>query len=75
DAPAKASETLGLVKFGSVENLGKNDVNLTVDDTTVSEASTKADVNPIVDVVTKAGSETHAEQDVTPSGQTSDKPD
>ncbi|MCI84976.1 hypothetical protein A2U01_0106254, partial [Trifolium medium] len=33
------------------------------------------DVNPIVDVVQKAGSETHAEQEVTPSGQTSDKPD
>ncbi|MCI68828.1 hypothetical protein A2U01_0090089, partial [Trifolium medium] len=37
--------------------------------------STKADDNPIVDSVQKDVSETHAEQDVTTSGQTSDKPD
>ncbi|MCI97789.1 hypothetical protein A2U01_0119090, partial [Trifolium medium] len=37
--------------------------------------STKADVNPTVDLVQKVGSETHADQDVTPSGQTSDKLD
>ncbi|MCI82657.1 hypothetical protein A2U01_0103931, partial [Trifolium medium] len=49
--------------------------NPTVDDTTVVEASTKADVNPDDDFVQKLGSETHADQDVTPSGQTSDKPD
>ncbi|MCI87775.1 hypothetical protein A2U01_0109060, partial [Trifolium medium] len=45
------------------------------DDTPVVEASTKADVNPIAEVVKKTGSETQAEQDVTPSGPTSDKPD
>ncbi|MCI83658.1 hypothetical protein A2U01_0104934, partial [Trifolium medium] len=32
-------------------------------------------INPIVDVVQKTGSETHDDQDVTPSGQTSDKPE
>ncbi|MCI77789.1 hypothetical protein A2U01_0099059, partial [Trifolium medium] len=37
DVPAKASETLGLVKSGFVENLGKSDVNPTVDDTAVAE--------------------------------------
>ncbi|MCI74882.1 hypothetical protein A2U01_0096147, partial [Trifolium medium] len=42
---------------------------------TVAEASTKADINPIVDDVQKIGSETHADQDVTPSGQKSDKPE
>ncbi|MCI53012.1 hypothetical protein A2U01_0074258, partial [Trifolium medium] len=57
----------------SVENLGKDDVNPTVDDTTVAEASTKADVHPSVNPVQKVVSETHAEQDVTPSGETSDK--
>ncbi|MCI92097.1 hypothetical protein A2U01_0113393, partial [Trifolium medium] len=51
DAFAKASETLGLVKSGSVEILGKSDANPTDDDTPVVEASTKADVNPIVEVV------------------------
>ncbi|MCI40572.1 hypothetical protein A2U01_0061805, partial [Trifolium medium] len=39
-----------------------------------ASASTKADDNPTVDSVQKVLSETHAEQDVTPSGQTSDKP-
>ncbi|MCI97823.1 hypothetical protein A2U01_0119124, partial [Trifolium medium] len=58
-----------------VENLGKNDTNPSVYDTPVVEASTKADVNPTVDLVQKVGSETHAEQDVTPSGKTSDKPE
>ncbi|MCI46323.1 hypothetical protein A2U01_0067563, partial [Trifolium medium] len=66
DATVKASETLGSNKPRSVENLGKDDVN-----PTVAEASTKADVNPNVDFVQKLESETHAEQDVTPSGQTS----
>ncbi|MCI55493.1 hypothetical protein A2U01_0076744, partial [Trifolium medium] len=74
-ASAKASETLGLVESGSVENLGKSDVNPTVDDTPVVVVSTKAEVNPIVEVVQKTGPETHVEQDVTPSGQTSDKLD
>ncbi|MCI92164.1 hypothetical protein A2U01_0113460, partial [Trifolium medium] len=68
DVSAKASETLGSVKPRSAENLGKSDVNPTIDETTVAEDSTKADVNPTVDVVQKAGSETHAEQDVTASG-------
>ncbi|MCI43802.1 hypothetical protein A2U01_0065040, partial [Trifolium medium] len=45
-----------------------------VDDTPVVEASTKADVNPTVDLVKIVGSETHADQDVMPSGQTSNKP-
>ncbi|MCI20961.1 hypothetical protein A2U01_0042125, partial [Trifolium medium] len=39
DATSNASETLGLDKPRSVENLGKVDVNPTVDDTTVAEAS------------------------------------
>ncbi|MCI91156.1 hypothetical protein A2U01_0112450, partial [Trifolium medium] len=69
-----ASETLGLVKPGSAENFGKSDANPTVGETTVAEASTKVDVNHIVDRVQNAGSETHADQDVTPSGQTSDIP-
>ncbi|MCI88522.1 hypothetical protein A2U01_0109809, partial [Trifolium medium] len=47
----------------------------TVDDTTVAESSTKANVNPTADFAQKAGSETHAERDVTASGQTSNKPD
>ncbi|MCI34304.1 hypothetical protein A2U01_0055523, partial [Trifolium medium] len=47
------SATLGLDKPRSVENLGKVDVNLTVDDTIVAEASTKADVHPTVDPVQK----------------------
>ncbi|MCI78615.1 hypothetical protein A2U01_0099886, partial [Trifolium medium] len=42
-------------------------------DTPVVEASTKADVNPTTDLVRIVGSETYAGQDVTPSGQTSDK--
>ncbi|MCI85421.1 hypothetical protein A2U01_0106700, partial [Trifolium medium] len=67
--------TLGLDKPRSVENLGKDDANPIVDDTTVVEASTKADVNPAGEFGQKLGSETLAEQDVTPSGQTSDKPD
>ncbi|MCI48514.1 hypothetical protein A2U01_0069757, partial [Trifolium medium] len=67
--------TLGLEESRSVENLGKIDVNPTIDDTAVAEASTKVDVNPTVDPVQKVVFETHAEQDVTPSGQTSDKPD
>ncbi|MCI98277.1 hypothetical protein A2U01_0119580, partial [Trifolium medium] len=62
-------------KSGSVEKLGKSDANPTVDDTPIVEASTKADVNSTAEVVQKTGSETLAEQDVTPSGQTSDKPD
>ncbi|MCI83891.1 hypothetical protein A2U01_0105167, partial [Trifolium medium] len=66
DASVDASETLGLEKPKSVENLGKVDVNPTVDDTIVAEASTKVDVNPTVDPVQKVVSETHAEQDVTP---------
>ncbi|MCI79437.1 hypothetical protein A2U01_0100708, partial [Trifolium medium] len=59
----------------SVENLGKDDTNPSADDTHVVEASTKADVNPTVDLVQEIVSETHAEQDVTPYGQTSDKPE
>ncbi|MCI61188.1 hypothetical protein A2U01_0082445, partial [Trifolium medium] len=43
----------------SVENLGKDDTNPTIDDTTIAEASTKADVNPADDFVQKLGSETH----------------
>ncbi|MCI60015.1 hypothetical protein A2U01_0081270, partial [Trifolium medium] len=74
DATVNAAETLGSDKPRSVENLGKDDANPTVNDTTVVEASTKADVNLTVDFVQKFGSETHAEQDVTPSGQTSNKP-
>ncbi|MCI63413.1 hypothetical protein A2U01_0084670, partial [Trifolium medium] len=69
------SETLGLGKPRSVENLGKDDTNPSVDDTPVVEASTKADVNPTADLVQIVGSETHTDQDVTPSGQTSDKPE
>ncbi|MCI89720.1 hypothetical protein A2U01_0111009, partial [Trifolium medium] len=42
DASAKASETIGLVKPRSAENLGKSNVNPNVDETTVAEASTKA---------------------------------
>ncbi|MCI63184.1 hypothetical protein A2U01_0084441, partial [Trifolium medium] len=56
DGTVNASETLGLDKSRSVENLGKDDANPTIDDTTVSEASTKADVNPTVDFVQKVGS-------------------
>ncbi|MCI74138.1 hypothetical protein A2U01_0095402, partial [Trifolium medium] len=67
--------TLGLEESRSVENLGKIDVNPTVDDTTIAEAFFKVDVNPTVDLVQKVVSETHVEQDVRPSGQTSDKPD
>ncbi|MCI84439.1 hypothetical protein A2U01_0105717, partial [Trifolium medium] len=37
------------------------------------EGSTKADVNPTTDPVQIVGSKTHADQNVTPSGQTSDK--
>ncbi|MCI45218.1 hypothetical protein A2U01_0066457, partial [Trifolium medium] len=80
DASAKASETLGLVKPRSAEDFGKSDVNptvgeTTVGETTVAEASTKVDVNHTVDPVQEVVSETHAEQDVAPSGQTSDKPE
>ncbi|MCI63098.1 hypothetical protein A2U01_0084355, partial [Trifolium medium] len=39
DASAKASETLGLGKPRSGENLGKDDTNPSVDDTPVVEAS------------------------------------
>ncbi|MCI52142.1 hypothetical protein A2U01_0073386, partial [Trifolium medium] len=49
--------------------------NPSADDTPVVEASTKANDNPTVDSVQKAVSETHAEQDVIPSGQTFDKSD
>ncbi|MCI73988.1 hypothetical protein A2U01_0095252, partial [Trifolium medium] len=66
---------LGLDKPRSDENLGKDDINPSVDDTIVAEASTKADVNLAVDLVQKVVSETHADQDVTPSGQTSNKHD
>ncbi|MCI25786.1 hypothetical protein A2U01_0046977 [Trifolium medium] len=75
DASVNASETLGLEEPRPDENLGKIDVNPTVDDTTVVQDSTKVDVDPIVDSVQKVVYETHAEQDVTASGQTSDKPD
>ncbi|MCI51112.1 hypothetical protein A2U01_0072356, partial [Trifolium medium] len=74
DASAKASETLGLGKPRSVETLGKDDTNPSTDGTPVVEASTKADVNHTIDPVQEVVSETHAEQDVTTSGQTSDKP-
>ncbi|MCI73083.1 hypothetical protein A2U01_0094347, partial [Trifolium medium] len=63
DGTINASETLGLDKPRSAENLGKDDAHPTVDDTTVADASTMADVNPTVDSVQKVGSETHAEQD------------
>ncbi|MCI41731.1 hypothetical protein A2U01_0062965, partial [Trifolium medium] len=75
DATVNVSETLGLVKPRSAENLGKSDVNPTVDDTTIAEVPIKVDVNPTVDPVQEIVSETLAEQDVTPSGQTSNKPD
>ncbi|MCI54258.1 hypothetical protein A2U01_0075507, partial [Trifolium medium] len=70
-----ASETLGSDKPRTVKNLGKDDTNPSVDDTLAVEASTKANVNPTVDLVQKVGYETHADQDVTPSRQTSDKPE
>ncbi|MCI72594.1 hypothetical protein A2U01_0093857, partial [Trifolium medium] len=61
-ADVNASETLGFDKPRSDENLGKDDTNPSVEDTSVVEASTKADVNPTVDPVQKVGSETHADQ-------------
>ncbi|MCI46360.1 hypothetical protein A2U01_0067600, partial [Trifolium medium] len=57
------------------ENLGKVDLNPTVDDTTVGEATTKAIDDSTVDPIKATVPETHAEQDVTTSGQTSDKHD
>ncbi|MCI52070.1 hypothetical protein A2U01_0073314, partial [Trifolium medium] len=75
DASAKASATLGLVKPRSAENLEKDHTNPSADDTPIVEAYTKANVNPTVDLVQEIVSETHAEQDATPSGQTSDKPE
>ncbi|MCI66912.1 hypothetical protein A2U01_0088170, partial [Trifolium medium] len=75
DASGNASETLGLEEPRSVENLGEDRPNPSVDVNLGAEASTKADDNPTVDPVQKVVSETHAEQYVTPSGQTSDKPD
>ncbi|MCI43368.1 hypothetical protein A2U01_0064605, partial [Trifolium medium] len=71
DASGNVSETLGLEKPKTDENLGKVDLNPTVDDTTAAEVSTKTDDNPTVDTFEKVVSEPHAEQDVTPSGQTS----
>ncbi|MCI97522.1 hypothetical protein A2U01_0118823, partial [Trifolium medium] len=59
----------------SVENLGEDSSNPIVDVNPIAEGSTKANDNPTVDSVQKVVSETHAEQDVTTSGQTSDKPD
>ncbi|MCI00651.1 hypothetical protein A2U01_0021673 [Trifolium medium] len=73
DATDNASGTLGLEKPRSVENLGEDCPNPSVNVNPVAEASTKADDNPTVDFVQKVVSETHVEQDVTPSGQTSDK--